>query len=53
MSRLSEDPAPGTLTRCWRILGCGHRGHGRMLSRSLRIRQTGLTGGEILSARDY
>jgi hypothetical protein len=26
MSLLLEDPTPGTLTWCWRTLGCGHQG---------------------------
>jgi hypothetical protein len=38
--------APGALTRYWRTPGC-------VPSRGLRIRKTGLTGGEILPARGY
>jgi hypothetical protein len=53
MSMLLEDPAIGALTWCWRTPWRGCQGSGRMLSRGMRIRQIGLTSGEIMSARGY
>jgi hypothetical protein len=50
---LPEDPAPGALIRYWRTPRRGCRGTECMLRRGLRIRQTGLTGGEILFAHGY
>jgi hypothetical protein len=53
MPLLLEDSAPVVHTQYWRTLRCGYRGPGCVSSQGLRIRQAGLTCGEILPACGY
>jgi hypothetical protein len=53
MLPLLEDPARVAHTRYWRTPRCGCRGPRCVPSQSFRVRQTGLTGGEILPTHGY